>query len=261
MNDNKINFQPLRFRRLSEAVENSIKDLILNGEVKPGERLPTEKEMSSQFGVSTVTVREALRALESFGCITRRRGHGGGVFVSAITSDSVKTSIYSFLNSKKLTVSHLSEARLIIEPSAIKLVARTINQDEIQELENNIQFCEKKLAKIGRSITEKLFFDIEERNVEFHRIIGEATHNPVLAHMIDYVLDFTFAAKKQLLTPDIEFSVRILKDHRAILQRLIEHDEEGCVREMYAHLENVEYYLEQKESQSQKREPALSGPR
>ena len=242
----KVNFQPLRYRRLSEAVENTIKDMVLNGELKPGERLPTEKEMCSQFGVSTVTVREALRGLESFGCIERRRGRGGGVFVSAITGDSVKTSLYSFLNSKRLTVAHLSESRLIIEPSAIRLATHRISDDGIRELEKNIQYCEK---KIGKTITEKTFFDIEERNVEFHRLIGEATHNPVLAYTIDYVLDFTFASKKLLLTPDVNFSIRVLEGHRRILEMLKERDEDGAVKEMYSHLEDVENYLSEKESQ------------
>ena len=82
-------FQPIKVERVSEVIENRIKALILGGEIKPGDRLPTEKELSTQFGVSLVTVREALRGLETFGVIRKQRGRGGGIVVTEIESNSV----------------------------------------------------------------------------------------------------------------------------------------------------------------------------
>jgi GntR family transcriptional repressor for pyruvate dehydrogenase complex len=81
--------QPIQVERVSEVIENRIKVLILDGEIKPGDRSLTEKELSTQFGVSVVTVREALGGLETFGVIRKQRGRGGGIVVTEIESNSV----------------------------------------------------------------------------------------------------------------------------------------------------------------------------
>lgn len=247
-----ISFEPLKVRRLSEIVENCIKDLILKGEIKPGDRLPTEKELSRQFGVSSVTVREALRGLETFGLIEKKKGKGGGILVVETDSDSVKIPLYNFLRSKKFSVRHLTEVRIIIEPVAVKIAASQIGPHEIRQLERNVRYCEEKIEKARNALSEKDFFDIEEGNVEFHRLISEATHNPVLALTIDYVMDFLFNFKKAMLTPDINFSTGVIADHRNILCWLKEGDAQGGQREMLSHLKKVERYLITKEPLPQK---------
>ena len=77
-----FNFRPVKIRRLSETIETSIKDSILAGDLEVGSKLPTEKEISRQFGVSIVTLREALRGLEAYGVIEKKRGKDGGIFVA-----------------------------------------------------------------------------------------------------------------------------------------------------------------------------------
>jgi GntR family transcriptional repressor for pyruvate dehydrogenase complex len=89
----KFIFKPVHAMRISGQIEKKIKDAILEGRLKSGDRLPTEKEMAEQFGVSVVTLREALRALEIFGLIEKRKGQGGGIFVSMMDDGSVKTSL------------------------------------------------------------------------------------------------------------------------------------------------------------------------
>lgn len=250
----KITFQRLRIRRLSETIEDCIKDLILRGEIKPGDKLPSEKELSRQFGVSIVTVREALRGLEVFGFIEKKKGKNGGIFMREAGSDSVKIPLYSFLSLRQFSARHLTELREIIEPAAVRIAAPQISSYEIGKLERNVRYCEKKIEKVGDVFSERDSFDIEERNVEFHRLIAEATHNPVLALTVDYVMDFLFSFKKAILTPDIIFSTEIVKDHRNILARLREGDGEGGEREMLSHLRRVEKYLAKKEAHAKKQE-------
>ena len=69
-------------------------------------------------------------------------------------------------------------------------------------------------AKNKRVFTEKEFFEIEERNVEFHRLLGEATGNPILALTVDYVEDFVMSYKKNTLTSDIQHSAKTIQEHR-----------------------------------------------
>jgi GntR family transcriptional repressor for pyruvate dehydrogenase complex len=243
----KISFEPIKIRRLSEFIENYIRNLILKGEVEPGERLPSEKEIGKQFGVSIVTVREALRGLEAFGLIEKKKGKGGGIFIRESKSDPVKIALHNFLSSKKFSSQHITELRLIIEPVAVKIASAKITAYEIKTLEKNIKYCERKITKLGHTFPEHEFFDLEERNVEFHRLIAEATQNPILALTIDYAMDFLFSFKKSILTPDLHFSSRTIKDHRTILTHLQEGDAEAGAREMVLHLKKVEEYLSQKE--------------
>jgi len=243
----KLIHRPLKIRRLSEFIEDYIKNLILNGEIKPGEKLPSEKELSKQFGVSVVTIREALRGLETFGYIEKKKGKGGGIFAGEIKTESIKIALHDFLSSKQFTAKHLTELRMIIEPAAIKIAASKISPQEIKDLEKNVAYCERKIEKAGLSISEKEFFDIEERNVEFHRLIAETTHNPVLTLTVDYVMDFLLSFKKKILSPDINFSRETVKDHRNILSKLRNSDADGGEEEMILHLRKVEEYLVKKE--------------
>ena len=113
-----LKFEPIFIRRTSEQIEKKIKDSILDGTLKSGDRLPTEKEMAEQFGVSVVTLREALRTLEIFGIIEKRKGQRGGVFIADFKNESIKNSLGYFLSFKDLSAQHLYEVRKIIEPAA-----------------------------------------------------------------------------------------------------------------------------------------------
>ena len=236
-----ISFQPLKFRRLSEMIENSIKDLILAGELTTGQRLPTEKELGKQFGVSPVTVREALRALQAFGIIEKRRGKGGGIFVSVVKSEAVKDAMHSFLVSKNISVRDLGQLREIIQPPSAAMAASRITPTELKELEKNIQYCDNKIKKTERGASKRELLDIVERNIEFDRLIGEATHNPALALIIDNVLDFVMDFYRYI-SPNMKVGAKALDHHREILACLKQRDPIGAEKKMRAHLEWLGHY-------------------
>lgn len=213
----------------------------------PGERLPTEKELSRQFGVSVITVREALRALEIMGFIEKKKGRCGGIFASQIKKDSVKIPVHYFLASNKVSSRNLTELRIIIEPYAVRIATCQITPNEIEALEKNVSHCERKMRNVGHNFTEREFFYIEERNIDFHRLIGEATHNPVLSLTMDYIMDFLFSFKKSILTPDRQFSVKTIEDHKMILASLKAGNAEEGEKMMLLHIKNVENYLAKQE--------------
>ncbi len=241
---NKIKFDPILFSRVSEHIERKIAESILNGKLKTGDRLPIEKEMARQFGVSLVTLREALRALEIFGLIEKRKGQGGGVFVSEVSSESVKTALGYFLSFNYLSPQHLYEVRKIIEPPMVRFAAQKIAPSEIKRLEDNITYCEEKLKKTRTHFTKKEFFDLDQEHINFHRLIAEATHNPILSLTIDYVFDFLSLSEKDLLVPDYQFSADTLKDHKRILHYLKRRDGANCEKEMILHLKALDKYLQ-----------------
>ena len=240
---NNVKFEPLVLHRASTNIEKNIKEAILNGRLKEGDRLPTEKQMAAQFGVSVVTLREALRSLEIFGLIEKRKGQGGGIFVSRIDSEAIKTSLGYFLSFKDLTPQHLLEVRIMIEPPAILLAAQKISPDEIKRLEENVQYCEEKIKNDSAVLTENGFFDVDRKNIDFHRIIAESTHNPILSLTVDYVFDFLYECEKNVLIPDVQFSMDTIRAHKKILEYLKKGDGEQCQKEMALHLKEIDTYL------------------
>jgi len=239
----KFKFEPLSIRRTSEYIEEKIRETILDGTLKSGDRLFTEKEMAEQFGVSVVTLREALRALETLGLIEKRKGQRGGIFVSEINNESIKASIGYFLSFKDLSAEHLYEVRKIIEPAAIKLAVQKITQEEIEKLKENVSYCEEKLRSIGDVLSEKEFFELDQRNNDFHRMIAESTHNPILSLTIDYIMDFIPECETKLLILDVDYCVQNIKDHRDILEGIKDRDEDECEKRMLHHLERLAEYL------------------
>jgi GntR family transcriptional repressor for pyruvate dehydrogenase complex len=242
----EFRFDQLKFCRASEYIEREIKQAMLDGKLKPKDKLPTEKEMAKQFGVSIVTLREALRGLEIFGLIQKKKGLGGGIFISDISSKSAKASLENFLSFKDLSPQHLYEVRKIIEPSSIKLAAQNITPDEINKIEENVSYCEEKLIHLGPFLNEEEFFDLDQKNNDFHRLIAEGTHNPILSLTIDYVFDFLWECETNILVPDLNYSKDNIEDHRSILEYLRQRDAEKCGKKMLQHLRRLDEYLIEK---------------
>ena len=208
---NKNIFESIHTIRISEHIQKKIRDAILAGRLKYGDRLPTEKGMAEQFGVSVVTLREALRALEIWGLIEKRRGKGGGIFVSQMDNESVKTSLGYYLSLQKLSYSHLLEVRTIIEPQVIRLVAYKLTDEQIQELEDNVAQCEMKCRDVPLLLTDAVFYDLDQKCVQFHRMLAKMTGNPILSLTVDYVFDFLYDSEKEVLSPDVQFIIVYMK--------------------------------------------------
>jgi GntR family transcriptional repressor for pyruvate dehydrogenase complex len=250
----KVIFGPIKVRKLSEVIEDSIKEMISTGQLKVGSRLPTEPEIGKQFGVSLVTVREALRGLQTLGIIKKKRGKDGGIFVSEVESDVVNNAVHSFLVSRNFSACDLSVMRDIVEPAMVAIAAVNINNDEIQTIENNVQYCEDQIEIKKDSFSTEVFFDIEERNVEFHRLLAEASHNPIIALTVYNMMDFVISFKRQTLVEDIDFSRTTVIDHHELLNDLKRHDPESARQHMVRHLKLVDSYLISKEQKNTKKE-------
>jgi GntR family transcriptional repressor for pyruvate dehydrogenase complex len=239
----EIKFQRLKSSRLSELIEESIKELILSGELKNGSKMPTEMEISRQFGVSIVTVREALRSLETLGIVERRRGKKGGTYITSAKVDVAKNAIHLFLASKKLSPKHITQVRDILEPAAVTMATKNITKEELKQLEENINYCKKRIDQKKSKISSRDFFEIEDRHTEFHRLIAEATHNPFLSLVADYMLDFLSSLEKDTLVPDLKYSENTLKNHEVILECLKSGDAKAAAQHMLKDINSVGNHL------------------
>ena len=157
-------------------IVDQIRLLIRDGSLKPGDRLPAERELGEKFGVSRVTVREALRGLEANGMVTIKVGARGGAFVTAPTSARIGEGIIDLLSLSGLTDKEVTEARQIFELGIIPLVCERATEHDIDDL---LEICDR-----GDAALEKGSYPME-LSAEFHTRVAQASHNAAIAMLAE----------------------------------------------------------------------------
>ena len=131
-----------RVRKAYEQVADQLRELIVTGELAPGERLPTETVLAREFGVSRATVREALRLLAAQGLIRTAKGAAGGSYVTLPTVDHISESLSSNIgllaDARDVTLDELLEARVLLEVPAARLAARRRREGDVERLRATI---------------------------------------------------------------------------------------------------------------------------
>jgi DNA-binding FadR family transcriptional regulator len=169
--DPVLRFGGIEARKLSTALADSITETILKNALKPGARLPSEQKMREQFGVGRGTLREALRILEAEGLITVRSGPQGGPVVTAPDPVRLARLLILLLISWNTTLRAVYDVRTVLEPLASGRAAESATTEQIEQMRASIAALE--------SVLEDEVAVIEE-NQRFHRLLAEASGNPVL---------------------------------------------------------------------------------
>lgn len=172
-------FRQLGRRKAYEEVADQIRERIFSAKVKTGERLPTERDLAVQFGVSRVVVREAIRALELSGLMVVKKGPRGGNFVAEDHQRPITDSIGNLLARGAARLRDLFEVRMLIEPYAAARVARIGTARNFAALAAMVDAAD---AAHGEGVA------IRDLNIELHRQIIRMTRNPVLAAVGETVL-------------------------------------------------------------------------
>lgn len=226
-------FLPTGQSKLTSQIVTQVRSAILSGKLQPGQRLPAEKEMLLQFGVSKHTLREALRALESMGYVEIRQGAGGGPVVSEIDMENTRDMIASFLYFKKVSVSDLCEVRKIFEPYLAKMAAERFGLPEMERLRRLSDSYKKSLSRNKPAVKEE---------VEFHVLLAKSSGNPVLVLILDFVNSLLTDIKNHL-KPGREFSEQVAAAHQDIVDAIASGNGEIAAESMYAHACQVEQGL------------------
>lgn len=127
-------FAAVKTNRVYQEVVDQVQEAILNGELVPGEKLPPERELKEQFGISRGALREALRVLEQKGLIDIQLGAGGGAVVREITAELVTDSLSLLLRNHQVPVDHLQEFRMDIEANIARLAAERASAKDVDAL-------------------------------------------------------------------------------------------------------------------------------
>ena len=207
---NKVVFPRLQKRRKAyEEVADAIRGLILKGRVSLGERLPSERDMAEQFGVSRVAVREAIRTLELTGFVTVRKGAQGGAFVAQDYDRPIAEFIEHMLTAGEVGFGQLFDVRRLIEPF---LAARLAERGDAQAVAGLVEIVSEAEARIGEG------FNIRPYNARFHRHILRVADNLILSLMGETVLATILARIQDV--PSAEIGPAHLDFHRRILDAI-----------------------------------------
>lgn len=221
-----------------EQVADQLRQLILKGELAPGDRLPVEGELCAIFGVSRSTIREALRVLAARDLVHTTRGTTGGTFVSRTDASTVssylETSIGLMSGAESITVSEILEAREVVEVPATRLACLRADSDHLEAMQ---QALDREVASMGRGSKFR-----EHRN--FHGIIVEAAGNGLLQIMNEPVFKVLQA---RYLRPDVPASFwrKVDRDHQDILRNITARDADGAEGAMRSHLERLRVLYEE----------------
>ena len=225
-------FKSVKSNKISEHIVEQIRKAIFEGRLKPGDKLPPEKTLIGNFKVSKATLREALRSLEILGFLDIRKGVSGGAFVTEVDMKKARDSFTNFLLFKNLSLSNLSEVRLILEPFVAEKGATFITEEDLKKLERLNKECEYLLKN-------NVPIESRKNEIEYHRIIGSVSRNPILMFILDFVENL-FIDTKEILQPGKEFSKKVLGAHKRIYKALSERDPKKAREEMIKHVREVE---------------------
>lgn len=221
---------PVQTRRAFEEVALQIRSQLTKGELRPGDRLPAERDLAEQFGLSRNTVREALRTLEISGVLEFRKGTTGGAFVREGQGDGVVTSIADLYRLGTLGHEHLTEARMVVALATTRATCERGSQMDLDALVNNVRAAET-AVKAG-NIGERVLI-----NLEFFRILANASRNPLLIILTDAMIEIQILLL-EVLTPAP--SSTVMASRRRLLKHLLARDTERASGEMEVHLKALE---------------------
>lgn len=221
-------YTPVRITRLSEQIVEQIERQILQGDLRPGQQLPSERELAERFGASRTSVREAIRILREKGLVEVHPGRG--TFVVNNHSQGIRQSLGWVLRANPTKgFTDLVEVRELLEPEIAALAAERATEKHIEALRQAI-------SRMDASLDDAQAFI--EADSDFHITLAEAAGNELLSLMLDTIVDLLHELRLRI------FHVpggpqRGQYYHRQILEAVLARDPEQARRCMRAHMQQV----------------------
>lgn len=226
-----ITFTPVKTKRLYEEIAEQIQQLISGGELKPGDKLLSERELADRLQVSRVSVREAIRSLEMLGFIEIR--HGEGTFVRDTTANEVIRPLAMFLAMERGSLLDMFEVRRIFETATAGLAAERASEDEVEQIGLLLEKMKDRILH-GDPETGEAF------DAAYHYAVAEATHNNLLIKLLRTVHEewskAVSAGSQQLLVDSDKNAQKIMDQHDRIFAGIKAHDPVLASKAMLEHV-------------------------
>ncbi|MEU0569563.1 FadR/GntR family transcriptional regulator [Nonomuraea sp. NPDC005983] len=203
-------FEPVRTVRAYERIVEQIEEAIESGALRPGERLPSERDLMGQFSVSRSTVREALRVLQARGLVRSRPGDPHGAEVLPFSPAALHKSMTTLARVDELSLGELVQFRMVLDASANLLAARLRTQEQLEEMDAAIAAM--------RTAVSAGYDEFSAADVAFHDAVARASRNKLIQICTDVV--------RSIVLNLVSEKIAAAPDREALMRRSIRHHEE-----------------------------------
>lgn len=214
-------------KRIHEEIIGQIREQLADGRWKPGDQLPSERELAERFQVSRASVREAIRALESMGLVSIKTGEGTYV---ASGSEALLSPLVSVILQQKDVLLDIFEVRKVIEPEIAALSAERAGPEEIRQMEEILEEQARQIAQGESGV---------EADTAFHSILTQSTKNKVFLRLSDAIVESLRESRERSLQIRGR-PARSLAGHREILRAIRARDPVRARHAMLEHLTAIE---------------------
>ncbi len=220
-------YTPVRLSRLYEQIVEQIERRIQRGELRPGDQLPSERELAEQFGVSRTAVREAIKALREKGLVEVYPGRG--TFVADNIPQVIRQTLGMLLGRERARrISDLMEVRELLEPAIAALAAERATEEHLEAMRRAVEIMDASFDDPERFV---------EADLDFHLALAEGTGNPLIPLLLDPIIDLLREHRIQVFR--VGGAARGQFYHKQILEAVMRRDPEGARAAMIAHLQQI----------------------
>lgn len=225
------NFEEIVYAKPSDIIINQIKNLITSGQLKPGEKLPSERKLSEKLSVSRSAVRDAIQKLEFYGILKTLPQSGTTVAGMGVTA--LQGLISDILKVDGSDFKSLVETRIILEINSAQLAAERRTDDDIERIQDALDNYHRKYL-LGQS-------NVEE-DLRFHLEIAEASKNMVLKSMMMVITPDIISSYIKFDVCGDDVKIERFREHQAILDSIIKKDPERARISMEKHLKDIKAF-------------------
>lgn len=226
-----VMFENIKPLKAAQLIAQRIREAVISGELKVGDRLPPERELIKQFGYSRAAVREGLRLLEADGLIAMQAGRNGGAVICRPDADRLASALDTILRLRRTTIHDVHEAQRLFEPLVIGLAIKRANGSDLAHIRHTIDMIERNPANAETVRTQSNLF---------HALLGEAAHNNVIAIVANLIRQIVVHMG---YTGDEAEALSIARIHRKILDAIEAGDVAAATRRALRHLDASEGVL------------------
>jgi GntR family transcriptional regulator, transcriptional repressor for pyruvate dehydrogenase complex len=223
-------FSRVTVDRVSQVIVDQIKLLIRDGKLRPGDRLPSERDLCQRFGVSRVTVREALRVLEASGLVAIRVGAHGGAFLTTPSAERLGEGLADLLSLSPLTATTVTEARMVVELGILPLVVERATDEDITDL-----FA---MVEEGHAALQEGLYTMG-MSAAFHVRVAGCTHNPAIEMLVHSFHGPMLMSLRQAQVAAPLMGHLGTEEHRELAEAIQRRDLPAAERVMRAHLDRT----------------------
>ena len=242
--------QPRRPKKRPMIIAENIKDWIVERGLRPGDRLPGERELIERFQASKGTIREALKVLETQGLIYTRTGPGGGTFVEALSERQAMELLGNYFFFRNPTIGDIYALRKLLEPELAASVVGRLSDQDMKRLEQTMQLYTDPPQDLEEERRQR------HAELDFHGILVDLCPNPILAfqcRFLQSLLRDLTVCKKIYDTPNPDLRESGLSYQVRLLRALRREDAEQAQAIMYEHMCTAQRYMEESEALVQSR--------